>query len=168
MVSLCVPKTSCGSRKFNPRDSRGEAELAHHPMRCLRCPPRMRRQLLRQRPDNLFETYHRRIRFRKSTVTRLPASFPIAARTSAFIGSMCLPSPMAMNELRNGWPSIVPRTFTRPRVPKNATDSGQITYVQPPLPGCFCNMALNRLFNMRRLYQACLFSFPALTRNDRR
>jgi hypothetical protein len=30
MVSLCVAKTSCGSRKFNPRDSRGEAELAHH------------------------------------------------------------------------------------------------------------------------------------------
>jgi hypothetical protein len=30
MVSLCVPKTSCGSRKFNPRESRGEAELAHH------------------------------------------------------------------------------------------------------------------------------------------
>src|SRR5262249_13478720 len=25
MVSLCVPKTSYGSRKFNPRDTRGEA-----------------------------------------------------------------------------------------------------------------------------------------------
>ena len=31
--------------------------------------------------------------------------------------------PLAINELRNGWPLIVPRTFTRPRVRKNLTDS---------------------------------------------
>ena len=29
-----------------------------------------------------------------------------------------------MNELRNGWPSTMPRTFTSPRVPKNAAESG--------------------------------------------
>jgi hypothetical protein len=33
-------------------------------------------------------------------------------------GSMCLPSPMAMNELWKGCPSIVPVTLTKPRVPK--------------------------------------------------
>src|SRR5262249_43444065 len=40
------------------------------------------------------------------------------------MGSMCLPFPIAMNELRNGYPSIVPRIFTRPLVPKNLTESG--------------------------------------------
>jgi hypothetical protein len=27
-----------------------------------------------------------------------------------------------MKELRNGWPSMVPRTLTRPRVPKKAAE----------------------------------------------
>jgi hypothetical protein len=40
-----------------------------------------------------------------------------------------------MNELRNGSPSIVPRTSTSPRVPKYSTDSGQTRYVQPPFAG---------------------------------
>ena len=78
---------------------------------------------------------------------RLPASFPIAARISALIGSICRPLPIAMKELRNGWPSIVPRTFTKPRVPKNATESGHTTYVQLPLLAPFCRTALNRLSN---------------------
>ena len=52
------------------------------------------------------------------TVTTSPASLPIAFRTAAFTGSMCVPSPRAMNDARNGTPSIVPRTFTSPRVPK--------------------------------------------------
>src|SRR6516165_1626427 len=47
-----------------------------------------------------------------------------------------------MNELRNGWPSTVPATFTSPRVPKNLTDSGQMTYTQPP--ALFRNLAVNR------------------------
>jgi len=50
-----------------------------------------------------------------------------------------------MKELRNGWPSIVPRTFTRPFVPKNEAESGITTYVQPPLAGDFCSFALNFL-----------------------
>src|ERR1035441_8695714 len=53
-----------------------------------------------------------------------------------------------MNELWNGTPSMVPRTLTRPRVPKNSTDGGQTTYVQPPLLGLFCNLAVKRLFNI--------------------
>jgi hypothetical protein len=32
-----------------------------------------------------------------------------------------------MNELANGCPSIVPRTLTRPRVPKNSADPGICT-----------------------------------------
>ena len=39
---------------------------------------------------------------RRRTVTESPASLPITLRTSAFIGSMCLPSPSAMKALRNG------------------------------------------------------------------
>ena len=31
-----------------------------------------------------------------------PAALPIAVRTSAFTGSLCVPSPSAMNELSNG------------------------------------------------------------------
>src|SRR5258707_418970 len=69
----------------------------------------------------------------------------MAARISRLMGSMCFPLPIAINELRNGWPSMVPRTFTRPRVPKNSTDPGQITYVQLPLPMPFFRTALNCL-----------------------
>src|SRR6266567_8390951 len=88
------------------------------------------------------------IRSCKTTVTVSSASLPIALRTSALTGSLWVPSPMAMNELRKGWPSIVPRTFTSPRVPKNSTDSGQTTYVQPPFDGLLLSLALNCLFNM--------------------
>lgn len=42
------------------------------------------------------------IRSSKRTVTVSPSSFPIALRTSAFMGSLCVPSPIAINELRNG------------------------------------------------------------------
>jgi hypothetical protein len=59
----------------------------------------------------------------RRTVTASPASFPIALRTSPLTGSLWVPSPSAMNELRKGWPSTVPRTFTRPRVPKKSTES---------------------------------------------
>ena len=55
------------------------------------------------------------------------AGFPIAARMSPATGSLCRPSPRAMNELRNGCPSIVPRTLTSPRVPKNSAEPGMTT-----------------------------------------
>jgi len=51
-------------------------------------------------------------------VTVSPACFAIALRTSALMGSLCRPSPKAMNELRSGCPSTVPLTLTRARVPK--------------------------------------------------
>jgi hypothetical protein len=57
---------------------------------------------------------------------------PIALRTAAFTGSLCVPSPSAMNALSNGAPSMVPRTFTRPRVPKNSAESCICTYVHAP------------------------------------
>lgn len=69
----------------------------------------------------------RSIRSDRRTVTVFPTSFPIAFRTSAFTGSLCVPSPIAMNELRNGCPSIVPRTLTSPRVPKNFADPRMTT-----------------------------------------
>jgi len=62
------------------------------------------------------------------------------------MGSLCVPSPKAMKELRKGWPSIVPLTFTSPRVAKKVAESGITTYVQPPLAGDFTSLALNRLF----------------------
>ena len=43
------------------------------------------------------------------------------------MGSMCVPSPRAMKELRRGWPSTVPATFTGPLVPKKVTESGRTT-----------------------------------------
>ena len=58
---------------------------------------------------------------------RVFADLPIARRISAVTGSLCVPSPRAMNELRNGCPSTVPRTFTRPRVPKNSAEPGICT-----------------------------------------
>src|SRR6266478_8808055 len=68
-----------------------------------------------------------RIRCFRSTFTVSPTSFPIARRISTFTGSMCLPSPIAINELLKGRPSIVPLTLTKPRVPKNLTEFGQTT-----------------------------------------
>ncbi len=56
-----------------------------------------------------------------------PTSFPIAWRMTARTGSLCVPLPRAMNEFRNGWSLILPLTFTNPRVPKNLTESGQMT-----------------------------------------
>jgi hypothetical protein len=52
-----------------------------------------------------------------------------------------------MNELRNGCPSIVPRTFTRPRVPKNAAEPGMIKQVHAPACFPFRSFALNCFFN---------------------
>jgi hypothetical protein len=46
------------------------------------------------------------IRFSKDMATVSPTVFPIAWRMSARTGSLCVPSPSAMNELRKGWPSI--------------------------------------------------------------
>ena len=64
---------------------------------------------------------------------RRPACrWPSAARHVT--GSLCRPSPSAMNELWNGSPSTVPRTFTSPRVPKNSADSGH-TDVGPAARG---------------------------------
>jgi hypothetical protein len=50
-----------------------------------------------------------------------------ALRTAVFIGSLWRPSPSAMNDPRNGWPSTRPRTFTKPRVPKICADPGITT-----------------------------------------
>src|ERR1700733_3594113 len=41
---------------------------------------------------------------------------------------------------------MVPRTLTRPLVPKNSTDSGQIRYVQPPFSSLRTKVAVNSLF----------------------
>ena len=49
----------------------------------------------------------------------------------------------------NGTPSIFPRTLTSPRDPKNSTDAGQMTKVQPPLFELFWSLALKRLFNIQ-------------------
>ena len=57
-------------------------------------------------------------------VARSP--LPIARRTSAFTGSLWVPSPRAMNEPEGVAVDRPPCTFTSPRVPKNSTDSGQI------------------------------------------
>jgi hypothetical protein len=43
------------------------------------------------------------------------------------LAALCVPSPRAMNEPRNGCPSIVPRTLTRPRVPKYSAEPGICT-----------------------------------------
>jgi hypothetical protein len=48
-----------------------------------------------------------------------------------------------MNELSNGRPSTVPRTFTSPRVPKNSAELGHTTYVQPPVAGLFRRVSSN-------------------------
>ena len=56
---------------------------------------------------------------------RRPPSVPIARCTDALTGSRWRPSPWAMNEDSNASPSIVPRTFTSPRVPKNSADRSQ-------------------------------------------
>ena len=60
-------------------------------------------------------------------MTSSPASLPMALRRSALTGSLWVPSPRAMKELRNGWPSTVPLTFTNPRVPKYSADPGMVT-----------------------------------------
>ena len=70
--------------------------------------------------------------------------------SSAMIASLWRPSPSAINELWKRWPSTRPRTLTSPRVPKYSADPGITTYVQPPLLGLFCRVAVN-----------CLFSFIA-------
>jgi hypothetical protein len=67
----------------------------------------------------------------KRTLTVSPASLPIALRRSALTGSLWVPSPNAMNELRKGCPSIVPRTFTSPRVPND-----DITIEETSRRGC--------------------------------
>ena len=67
------------------------------------------------------------IRSSKNMTTLSPTSYPIAWRISAFTGSLCVPSPRAINELRKGCPSTLPLTFTNPRVPKNSTELGQTT-----------------------------------------
>ncbi len=61
------------------------------------------------------------------TVTVSPCCLSTSRRSAVFIGSLWRPSPSAMNELWNATPSTVPRTFTRPRVPKYAADSGHTT-----------------------------------------
>src|SRR5690606_36727259 len=58
------------------------------------------------------------IRSSRWTVTVSPACLPMAVRTSVLTGSLCRPSPSAMNALVNGWPSTVPATLTSPPSPE--------------------------------------------------
>src|SRR5207302_7669815 len=67
----------------------------------------------------------------RRTTTVSPTSFPITLRTSALMGSLWVPSPRAINEAWKGWPSTVPRTFTRPLVAKNSVEPGLITQARP-------------------------------------
>ena len=53
--------------------------------------------------------------------------------------------------------------LTRPRVPKNSTDSGQTTYVQPPLLGLFCKVCSELLVHPDLLSIASSFG-PATRR----
>ena len=53
-------------------------------------------------------------------MTVSPSCLSSTRRRSALIGSLCVPSPSGMKELRKSWPSTVPATLTRPRVPKNS------------------------------------------------
>jgi predicted MFS family arabinose efflux permease len=66
-------------------------------------------------------------RSRRTTVTSSPTSFAICFRSSALMGSLCVPSPIAMKELRNGRSSTAPLTLTSPRVPKKSAESGRTT-----------------------------------------
>ena len=112
--------------------------------------PALSRSKLRPPSRSSCHSFHSTLREpRRScrqTVTVSPACLPMAVRISALTGSLWVPSPRAMNELWNGWPSMVPRTLTRPLVPKNCTDSGQIRYVQPPLASLCTRVAVNSLF----------------------
>jgi hypothetical protein len=53
-------------------------------------------------PRHCARKTYLRLQLFSTTFTVLPASFPITRRISALTGSICLPSPMAMNELLNG------------------------------------------------------------------
>ena len=61
--------------------------------------------------------------------------------------------PKPVKELWKGTPSTVPRTFTKPRVPKNSTEPGQTTYAHPPGLPLFSKVAVKRLLSH--------FSLPA-------
>src|SRR5580692_11824347 len=80
-----------------------------------------------------------------TTATVSPACLAIALRMADRTGNLCVPSPRAMNDERNAWPSTVPRTLTSPTVPKNSADPGITTYVQPPLEGLCWRTARNLL-----------------------
>jgi TetR/AcrR family transcriptional regulator, mexJK operon transcriptional repressor len=60
----------------------------------------------------------------------IAVALPIARRMGDAIGSLCVPSPSAMNAPLNGCPSTVPRTLTSPRVPKTVAESGSFTQAQ--------------------------------------
>ena len=104
-----VPKLACAC---------GRSSLAQESV----CVASLRSTIWPSSPTNF---YFSRLSNRIETVS--PTSLPMIRLISAFIGSLCVPSPIAMNELRNGQPSTLPLTFTSPRVAKNLTDSGQTT-----------------------------------------
>src|SRR4051794_11505894 len=83
------------------------------------------------------------MRSSRRTRTVSPAALPMAFRTSALTGSLCVPSPSAMNALSNGSPSMVPRTLTRPRVPKNSAEPSICTYVCAPFASPLRSGAVN-------------------------
>src|SRR5215218_8397958 len=74
-----------------------------------------------------------------------PASLPIALRSFALTGSLCVPSPCAMSAPSNGSPSIAPRIFTSPRVPNSSAASSITTQVHAPGLSPFWSRASNSL-----------------------
>src|SRR3954453_21855311 len=80
-----------------------------------------------------------------------PACLPIAVRSCALTGSLCVPSPCAISAPSNGSPSIAPRIFTSPRVPNSSTTSSITTHVQAPGLSPFASWASNSLNMTRRL-----------------
>jgi len=60
------------------------------------------------RQSFLTSSCNQSIRSSNFTVTLSPASLSISFRISAFMGSLCVPSPNAINELLNGCPSTLP------------------------------------------------------------
>jgi hypothetical protein len=59
---------------------------------------------------------------------------PVPCRAAADVGldrELVGAVPKAMKELRNGWPSMVPRILTSLRVPKNSAEPPRLSAVTP-------------------------------------
>jgi hypothetical protein len=85
------------------------------------------------------------MRWLRRAVTIWPVCVPISVRTSAGPASLWVPFPRAMNESWNGRRSMLPRIFTRPRLPTYSAEPGLTRYVQPPWCGLLRGMAVKAL-----------------------